>query len=302
MWTLPPSGLDTSQCNWIEPTPMVFLSAHIGGTFMIQPMTRIFPARCERTATAGLGTRAQAFRCVALVSHASIRSENIGWYRNRFVQLKIESFTWRERPWFGHHLGNTPKRCLMARVARIGLWGWPIALWLNWALPIWPCGHHSITTAHHVSIPLAIWIHNFPQVYWLNHHESPWIWGVWSHFQRLSQDFQDCLTFLKGSRELTKRMRLKERQERDKGGKLLWVWWKKWPWPFFDPITGYHGAGANTVSCRSWGFCSMTSFCESRVILGGLVHSEGSVFSPRRCASSRYKFYRWSPKPACEHP
>lgn len=35
------------------------------------------------------------------------------------------------------------------------------------------------------------------------------------------QDFQDCLTFLKGSRELTKRMRLKERQERDKGGKLL---------------------------------------------------------------------------------
>ena len=36
------------------------------------------------------------------------------------------------------------------------------------------------------------------------------------------QDFQDCLTFLKGSRELTKRMRLKERQERDKGGKLLW--------------------------------------------------------------------------------
>ena len=78
MWTLPPSGLDTSQCNWIEPTPMVFLSAHIGGTFMIQPMTRIFPARCERTATAGLGTRAQAFRCVALVSHASIRSENIG--------------------------------------------------------------------------------------------------------------------------------------------------------------------------------------------------------------------------------
>ncbi|CAL1155481.1 unnamed protein product, partial [Cladocopium goreaui] len=35
------------------------------------------------------------------------------------------------------------------------------------------------------------------------------------------QDFQDCLTFLKGSRELTKRMRLKERQERDKGHRHL---------------------------------------------------------------------------------
>jgi len=39
--------------------------------------------------------------------------------------------------------------------------------------------------------------------------------------EKQPQDFQDCLTFLKGSRELTKRMRLKERQEREKGGKLL---------------------------------------------------------------------------------
>ncbi|CAK9054373.1 DUF1995 domain-containing protein [Durusdinium trenchii] len=36
-----------------------------------------------------------------------------------------------------------------------------------------------------------------------------------------AQDPEDCLTFLKGSRELMKRMRLKERQDREKGGKMI---------------------------------------------------------------------------------
>eukprot|EP00437_Effrenium_voratum_P017137 CAMPEP_0181454864 /NCGR_PEP_ID=MMETSP1110-20121109/30460_1 /TAXON_ID=174948 /ORGANISM="Symbiodinium sp., Strain CCMP421" /LENGTH=369 /DNA_ID=CAMNT_0023579227 /DNA_START=29 /DNA_END=1138 /DNA_ORIENTATION=- len=34
-------------------------------------------------------------------------------------------------------------------------------------------------------------------------------------------DYQDLMTFLKGSREMTKRMRLKERQQREAGGKLI---------------------------------------------------------------------------------
>ena len=37
----------------------------------------------------------------------------------------------------------------------------------------------------------------------------------------MCKDYQDLMTFLKGSREMTKRMRLKERQQREAGGKLI---------------------------------------------------------------------------------